>query len=258
MSLETLQIVTPIFIVSAAFVFMFLERIFPYNPNQKLFREGFWVDLIGYGLVQSYLLSLIISFLIRWMDSVGGFSRFRLVSDWPIWQQVVFFIVTHDLMTYLIHRSQHSNKYLWRFHEAHHSCYDVDWLSGIRSHSGEIMIYQMCEFIPVVFLGAAPEVPLYKAMANSVYGMYIHSNLSWRHGPLLYILNGPELHRWHHANNDTGAYDKNYATKFALWDFLFGTIFMPKGKTAADYGPEDPKFPKGWVSQHLYAFRKFH
>lgn len=256
MSLETLQWVSPVIIVSAAFLFILLEKYFPYNKGRRLFRPGFWMDLIGYGLIQSYLLGLIISNLIWYIDNSTGISRFHLVSDWPIWVQVVFFIVTHDLATYLIHRTQHRSKFLFRFHEAHHSAEDVDWLAGIRSHSGEIMIYQMVEYLPIVLLGAAPEVPLYKAIANSTYGMYIHANLRFRMGPLLYILNGPELHRWHHANNDVAAYDKNFATKFAIWDFMFGTVFNPKDAIADEFGPGDPNFPRSYMGQLLHAFKR--
>lgn len=254
MSLETLQIVSAVFIFSAGPIFICLERLFPYNRGQKAFREGFWVDLIGYGLIQSYLLGLIISQLIYFIDHSTGISRLKLVSGWPIWVQVVFFIITHDLVTYLIHRMQHNSKWLWRTHEAHHAAPHVDWLSGIRSHSLEILMYQTAEFLPVILLGAAPEVPLYKGMANAVYGMYIHSNLNWKMGKLLYVLNGPEIHRWHHSNEIPGIYNNNYSTKFTVWDRLFGTLNVPP-HDAKEYGLGDPHFPPGYLAQHIYAFR---
>lgn len=256
MSLSQLQILSPILIIGAGIVFVILERFYPYNPGQKLFREGFWTDLIGYGIVQSYLLGLLISAIIYFIDNHTGISRLRLVSGWPIWAQVGLFIVWHDLNTYLIHRAQHSFPLLWRTHEAHHACRSVDFLSGIRSHSLEILMYQTVEFLPVILLGAAPEVPLYKGMANAIYGMYIHSNLNWRMGPLLYLLNGPELHRWHHANENSSVYDKNFATKFTIWDRLLGSFHMPT-RPATRYGLDDPKYPEGYLSQHWYAFRPF-
>jgi sterol desaturase/sphingolipid hydroxylase (fatty acid hydroxylase superfamily) len=257
MTLGQLQVFSPIFIVASALAFIGLERIFPYNKGQKVFREGFWVDLVGYGILQSYVLTLVISSLIYFIDNNTGISRLRIVSDWPIWAQVLLFIVWHDFNTYWIHRTQHRSKWLWRTHEAHHACKDVDWLAGIRSHSGEILIYQTVEYLPVILLGAAPEVPLYKGMANAVYGMYIHSNLNWRMGKLLYFLNGPELHRWHHANDDESAFNRNFATKIATWDWLFGSGWDPKGRQATLYGPEDPAFPKGYFAQHFFAFRPF-
>jgi len=257
MTLQQLEIVAPVFTVLAGATFLILERIFPYNKGQRAFREEFWSDLIGYGLLQSLAMGYVISALIYYIDNHTGVSRLRIVSDWPIWAQVVLFVVWHDFNTYWIHRTQHASKYLWRTHEAHHSSKDVDWASGIKSHSAEILIYQTVEYLPIVLLGAAPEVPLYKGMANAVYGMYIHSNLNWRMGKLLWVLNGPELHRWHHANDDTKAYNRNFATKFTIWDWAFGTLFNPKDKIATLYGPEDPNFPKGYIRQHLFAFRPF-
>jgi sterol desaturase/sphingolipid hydroxylase (fatty acid hydroxylase superfamily) len=256
MTLAQLQVASPIIIVSAGLMFIGLERLFPYNPGQRVFRDGFWTDLLGYGVVQSYVMGVVISSLIYFVDNHTHASRLHVVSHWPIWVQVLFFLVWHDLNTYLIHRCQHRSKYLWRTHEAHHATEQVDWLSGIRSHSLEILLYETAQFLPVILLGAAPEVPLYKGMINSIYGMYIHSNLNWRMGKLLYILNGPELHRWHHANDDPEAYDHNYATKLALWDWLFGTIYRPKS-TAVRYGYTAAEFPKSYVRQHLHAFRRF-
>ena len=254
MTLQQLQIVSPVIIVGSALVFLVLERFFPYNKGQKAFREGFWVDLIGYGVVQSYLMGLLISALITYIDSSTGISRLKIVTHWPIWAQVALFVVWHDLNTYLIHRMQHRSDVLWRTHEAHHSGRNVDWLSGIRSNSLEILMYQTVEFLPVVLLGAAPEVPLWKAIFNAPYGMFIHANLRWKWGPLLWVLNGPELHRWHHANDDEKAFGMNLATKFTVWDHLFGTYYTPKGE-ARDYGTHDVAYPHGWVGQHLYAFR---
>jgi len=245
----------PIIIVTAL-IFVALERRFPYDKNQKLFREGFWVDLIGYGVVQSYLLGLLIAKLIETMDAWTGWSRLGVVSRWPLVVQCGFFFVMHDLYIYLFHRWQHSNKFLWRIHEAHHSGRDVDWLSGTRSHALEILINQTIEFAPIVLLGAAPEVAVFKGVIDAVWGMYIHSNLDTRHGVFGYVFNGPELHRVHHSRifRGTGA---NFATKLSVWDWLFGTVDLPEHKPLAYGLAGEPNFPQGFVAQQVYAFRGF-
>jgi sterol desaturase/sphingolipid hydroxylase (fatty acid hydroxylase superfamily) len=89
-------------------------------------------------------------------------SRLHLVSAWPVWLQVAFFLVVHDLYIYGFHRWQHSSPVLWRLHEAHHSMRQIDWLAGARSHAFEILVNQTVEFAPMVLLGAPPEVPLIK------------------------------------------------------------------------------------------------
>lgn len=251
------SVLSPIVIVAGALVLIALERRFPYAPTQKLFRPGLFTDLVGYGLVQSYLLGLVITALIHFIDESSGLSRLHLVSDWPVWVQLGFFLVTHDLYIYWFHRWQHHSDRLWRIHEAHHSVDDVDWLSGARSHSLEILINQTIEFLPIVLLGAAPEVALMKATIDAVWGMYIHSNIDVRSGWLQRVINGPEMHRWHHSR-DLPAPGMNFGTKFGFWDYAFGTAYLPETKPAR-YGTDDDAYPKlgaaAYFKQHLYAFR---
>jgi sterol desaturase/sphingolipid hydroxylase (fatty acid hydroxylase superfamily) len=107
----------------------------------------------------------------------------------------------------------------------------------------------------MTLLGAAPELPIIKGMVDAVWGMYIHSNLDVHTGRLQYFLNGPEMHRWHHAREirEGGV---NFATKLAIWDWLFGTATLPGAKPSG-YGVDDVSFPSGYFAQHLYAFRPF-
>jgi sterol desaturase/sphingolipid hydroxylase (fatty acid hydroxylase superfamily) len=232
-----------------------LERIFPYNDGQPFLREGFFDDFAMYTIAQNYVLSIVIfSGIIAHVDAIGGFSRLHLIASWPLTLQVVFFVVTHDLYIYWMHRWQHRNKYMWRIHEAHHSPASVDWLSGSRSHLVEILINQTVEFAPIVLLGASPAVIPIKGAISAVWGMYIHANLNVRTGHLQRIINGPEMHRWHHAKGrGMGA---NFSTKLAIWDWLFGTAYLPIGRRASDYGVRT-WFPGNYLAQTLFAFRRF-
>lgn len=241
-------------IIAAAILFIILERVFPYTKGQRILREGFFDDLALYTIAQSYILSIIIfSLIINFIDSSTGLSRLKLFATIPIWIQLIFFTVTHDIYIYWMHRWQHSNKWLWRIHEAHHSPKKVDWLSGSRSHALEILINQTIEFAPIILLGSPPEVIAYKGVISAVWGMYIHSNLDVRTGWLQKIINGPEMHRWHHSTGK--GRNRNFATKFAIWDWLFGTAFLPDNKPD-EYGLKT-FFPPHYINQTLYAFRSF-
>ena len=245
------SILSPSIIVVAAIAFMLLERRFPYTRAQKLLRDLFWTDLLGYALLQSYLLGLVIAQVIAWLDAQTGLSRVRLVSGWPVPLQVAFFVITHDLYIYSFHRLQHRSPLLWRIHEAHHATAEVDWLSGARSHALEILINQTIEFAPLVLLGAAPQVTLIKLTLDAVWGMYIHANLDVHTGLWQRFLNGPEMHRWHHAVEIRDGV--NFATKFAFWDWLFGTAYQPPHKPRG-YGLDDVVFPRRFLAQQLFAF----
>lgn len=275
----SLQIWSIIIIFSAALLMVILERLFPYTKDQKIFREGFFNDVIMYSIVQSYLLGLIIFGFLNWIKFNTNLYEYSLIVNWPIWVQVLFFVITHDFYIYWFHRWQHSNEVLWRTHEAHHSPKTVDWLSGSRSHSLEILINQTVEFAPIILLGAAPEVAIYKGMISAIWGMFIHSNIDIRLGKVQYFINGPEMHRWHHSDDGGREFQNNYGTKLAIWDWIFGTAFFPNPdeRKPKQYGLSDtPDYPLSkeefkkenffkvllydfvsYIKQHSFAFRRF-
>lgn len=255
-----------IILVCSVIIFIILERLFPYTRGLKIFRKGFWMDLVWYTLFQSYILKIIIfDLIIAPLKNILGLSEQGIISHWPIWVLLLFFLFTHDFYIYWFHRWQHHNRWLWRTHEAHHSVRTVDWLAGSRSHAIEIFINQTIEFLPVFLLldvqTAAVIVPL-KALADAVWGMWIHSNIDAKTGKLQYIINGPEMHQWHHANHEEVFY-ANYATKFAIFDWIFGTAFLP-GLRPLKWPVIKPKafglpyaYPQDFFSQSIYAFIRF-
>ena len=264
----TIQALALPIIVTAALVYIALERRFPYTPGQKLVREGFWNDFLMYTVVQSLVLGQVIDAVVR---ALAGRHRIELVTAWPLWAQVGFFFVTHDLYIYVFHRLQHANRFLWRTHEAHHSVRHVDWLAGSRSHALEILINQTIEFAPIALLGAPAEVAAIKAILDAVWGMWIHSNIDVKSGRLQWVINGPEMHRWHHKDDISDGVH-NFGTKLAIWDWLFGTAYNPARKPLG-YGILDYEYPetrdarsaraiaKGTVrdyfAQQAFSFRPF-
>lgn len=246
-------LLAPALIVAGFALIAALERLHPYDHGQRFRRPGFWTDLLGYTLVQSYVLALLIGALIRWLDGATGLSLLGLLDGWPIWSQVALFVVTHDLYIYWFHRWQHRSAWLWRLHEAHHSSPELDQLAASRSHAVEILINQTIEFAPMVLLAAHPDVPLIKGALSAVWGLWIHANVDVKTGWLQWIVNGPEAHRWHHAV-DADAHNRNFATKFALWDRLFGSAWLPRGRKPQGYGLSP--FPEGYLRQQLWAFRR--
>jgi sterol desaturase/sphingolipid hydroxylase (fatty acid hydroxylase superfamily) len=252
--MQTIVYYTTGILLLSVVIFIWLERKYPYRKGLPLFREGFWLDLVWYTLIQSYFLKIFIfDYIIMPLDNRWHLSRLQLVGHWPLALQVLFFLVLHDLYIYWFHRAQHNSKILWRTHEAHHSTKEVDWLAGSRSHSLEILINQTIEFAPIILLGANPLVVPIKALIDAVWGMYIHSNIDVKSGKWQYVINGPEMHQWHHAN-DRAVFYANYSTKFAVWDWLFGTAYLPE-KKPAEYGLYYD-YPKDYFVQHLYALKR--
>lgn len=240
-ALSDVRVLSPVVIVVASQIFILLERRFPYDRGQRVFRKGWFNDFFLYTLLQSYLLGLVIFAFIGWLDGKAA-GRLHLFTGVPLWAQLLFFLVTHDLYIFVMHWLMHRSPVLWRLHEAHHSVENVDWLAGSRSQALEILLNQTIEFAPIVLLGAPPEVVPLKGMIDAVWGMFIHANIDVLLGPLQYVVNGPEMHRWHHSVEYTGN-GFNYGTKLALWDWMLGTAYLP-AKKPPGYGISDPRFPE--------------
>ena len=243
-----------------------LERLYPYTKNIKFFREGWWLDFFWYTIFQSYFLKILIfDYIIAPLKTSLGLADSGIISHWPIWALVLLFLVTHDFYIYWFHRLQHNTKIFWRTHEAHHSVKTVDWLAGSRSHALEIIINQTIEFAPIFLLldvkTAAIVVPI-KALLDATWGMWIHANVDVHSGKLQYFFNGPEMHQWHHSNHREVFYS-NYSTKFAFWDWIFGTGFLP-GLQPFKYEFLKPQefglpyeYPREYFLQHAFAFKRF-
>ena len=243
---------TTIVIVVSAVLLIVLERTRPYDKGQRLLRSGFLNDLVMYGLVQSYIMGVVIYVIIGFVDDHTTFERIHVIRDLPLWVQLAASLLVHDFYIYWFHRWQHTSPILWRTHEAHHSTSEVDWLSGSRSHSIEILINQTVEFLPILLFASA-EVAVLKGCVDAIWGMYIHANIDVRSGVLQYIINGPEMHRWHHASDDV-AHNRNFSTKFAIWDWLFGTAYRPVAEKPSGYGIGP--YPATYIGQHIHAFRR--
>lgn len=252
---DTITLYTTIFVIVSAFILIGLERLYPYSKGQRFFREGFFNDFVLYTLAQSYILGLAFSLLVDFVDQHTGLQRLQLLSDVPVWALVLISLFAHDFYIYWFHRWMHNNIWLWRLHEAHHSTKEIDWLSGSRSHALEILINQTVEFGWLALLGAPAEALVIKGAISAVWGMWIHSNIDVNTGSLQYIINGPEMHRWHHSDKHEEAYNMNFATKFAFWDWMFKTAYLPKREKPQYYGIGDD-FPKNFIKQFFFAFRK--
>lgn len=101
-----------------------------------------------------------------------------------------------------------------------------------------------------------------KALLDAVWGMWTHANVNVNTGKLQYLINGPEMHQWHHANHHEVFY-KNYSTKIAAWDWIFGTGFLPGLQPLKSYFSKPQMFglpyayPNGFWDQLVYAFKRF-
>jgi sterol desaturase/sphingolipid hydroxylase (fatty acid hydroxylase superfamily) len=172
----------------------------------------------------------------------------------PLWTQVIIFLVASDFLLYWIHRGFHGAK-LWKYHAVHHSSEELDWISAARFHPVNIFLGSVAVDVALLLAGISPNVMLVVGPFTIAHSAFVHANLNWTLGPFKYLLAGPVFHRWHHTALDRGG-SKNFAGTFPIFDWLFGTFYMPAHQLPKTYGVADAKFPESFGGQLLYPFRR--
>lgn len=81
----------------------------------------------------------------------------------------------------------------------------------------------------------------------------VHSNVGWNLDRFEKFFVTPRFHHWHHGI-EKEAIDVNFAIHFPVYDWLFGTYYMPEKKWPAGYGIKGHPVPNGYVAQFLHPF----
>ena len=70
------------------------------------------------------------------------------------------------------------------------------------------------------------------------------------------IFNSPEMHIWHHAHDlpPNRRYGVNFGLTLAIWDYLFGTNYIPyEGRDIKLGFPGVEHFPDDFLRQNLHG-----
>lgn len=73
------------------------------------------------------------------------------------------------------------------------------------------------------------------------------------------IFNSPEMHIWHHAYDlpQDRKYGVNFGLSLALWDYIFGTAYVPSSGRDIRLGfPGIEEFPKDFIHQNMHGYLK--
>ena len=157
----------------------------------------------------------------------------------------------YDLARYVSHFLHHKIKFLWAFHEIHHSPEQLNVLTTYRFHPVEKLI----EGVIIVFLvggaagimmanGATEALFYYSLVSSSFYALFFnmmggalrHSHIwvSWGKA-LSHVLISPAQHQIHHSKEDRHL-DMNYGVCLAIWDWIFGTLYYPETRESFQLG----------------------
>ena len=246
-----------------------LEIIFPWRKNQPIFRKDFWLDTF-YMLFNFFLLNMVIliamsnvttqlfnDFLSLFNLQLTSLQLFDLSMLPKALALFIFFIVS-DFVQWNTHRLLHRYEFFWNFHKVHHSVKQMGFAAHLRYHWMEPVVYKTLLYVPVAIIGGFTIQDVFIVHFISItIGHLNHANLGWDYGILKYILNNPKMHIWHHSKEMPRKSGANYGISLSLWDYVFGTNYIPKSGRDIELGFEnDEKFPTDFVHQELYFFKK--
>jgi sterol desaturase/sphingolipid hydroxylase (fatty acid hydroxylase superfamily) len=202
--------------------------------------------------------------LVLWMNGQLGAYGFRapdslqFLHDAPFWIQFVVLLVLKDLIEWCIHNLLHRVPWLWEFHKLHHTIQTLDWIGSFRFHWIEVVVYKSISYFPLVVLGVRPDVILAVAVFGTLIGHLNHSNLAIDWGPLRFVLNSPRMHVWHHDVIPGGKHGQNFGIVLSVWDWLFGTAYMPNAGQPENLGFEGQEaYPRSLTGRLFYPLSRW-
>jgi sterol desaturase/sphingolipid hydroxylase (fatty acid hydroxylase superfamily) len=217
---------------------------------------------------------------------ISLFGKLTLTT-WPKWAVIlvgsfVLYLV-YELAYYIDHYTSHKIPFFWEFHRVHHEAEHLSPLTVYRIHPLETLKFAN---ISALFLGVGNGalnwafglklgMGTYFSEALFVFAlMYLFLQLHHTHiwiaftGVLGRIVLSPAHHQIHHSA-DPRHFDKNMGSALAVFDWLFGTLYVPSKKREKltfgvkphpSEGAHDPHTLKGAVltpfvrgAQHITA-----
>jgi sterol desaturase/sphingolipid hydroxylase (fatty acid hydroxylase superfamily) len=236
---------------SVVVVLFVLERLHPYQrdwlENKGDLRTDLVHNVVNFWIPEVYTVLFVGGLTVLGSRLSDALGTTLWPTGWPLAAQLLLALLIGELGTYWIHRWMHENRFLWRFHAAHHSAPRLYWLNAARFHPIDLFGQQFLALTPLVLLGADVRVIALHTLFTAIHGLFQHCNVDVRLGPLNWFFSMAELHRWHHSKRLAEA-NTNYGANIILWDIVFGSRFLPRGEQPpVEIGIEAlPDFPKGY------------
>ena len=185
----------------------------------------------------------------------------------PILVYSVAISMASDFGYFLFHWASHSFGPLWAIHKLHHSAEVMTPLTAARVHPFERIALGPIRAVTVGLL-IGPAVYFYAGETSTLtilglealglvfnlLGHVLHHSHVWLYfGPVVgRVIISPAQHQIHHSSLPQHL-DKNFGEHWALWDWMFGTLYLPKGREPLKFGlagySRQPH--KGLVSAYL-------
>ena len=254
-------------LIIISLVVWIFEIIFPWRKSQKIFRKGFWIDII-YMFFNFFLFSIIIvgfykAFNKLLFDLFGIASNSIALIDLSTFSQIsqlIIFFITLDFFQWITHIMMHRFDFLWKFHKVHHSVKEMGFAAHFHYHWMENILYKPLKVFAVMLIGGfEPEQAYLIHFLTITIGHLNHSNIKLSYGALKYIFNNPIMHLHHHASSSSNNFKTgvNFAISLSIWDYIFKTNYIPNENGDTKLGYEgDQSMAKSFIGQLFYGFKK--
>ncbi len=135
----------------------------------------------------------------------------------------------------------------------------MGFAAHLRFHWMETIVYKSVQYLPLSMIGFGIQDFFVVHIIALLIGHINHANLGWSYGPLKYVLNNPQMHIWHHGKHLPAKhpYGVNYGLSLSVWDYLFGTAYIPHSGRDIELGFDgDESYPGRFIRQILYPWSK--
>lgn len=243
------------------FTLLAVEQLLPRHPHMNVFRDRQSLNDMGHGMLLAGLArplgGALSVFVMAQLAEIRGMSALGAIwpTESPFALQLLFGLLLWTFSDYWVHRSLHVFDRLWWFHAVHHDTPQMHILKSGRIHIGEELINALIKPVPLLLLGAPPEIIVWIGLWIVFDGNLEHSNVaqrfpSWFH----YLVGNVQLHNLHHSA-ERRYQDTNFSGSTPIWDVLFGTFSHPDRCELGQMGLTSNPVPAGLLAQVAFPFR---
>ncbi|HVO03530.1 MAG TPA: sterol desaturase family protein [Candidatus Cybelea sp.] len=259
------------------FAYLFPRRIYLHKSAVADY-EFFLVDRILYVLlfpVLAFVVTPISDTISGALTQQFGTNQHPLQagSGWILLASTLAQILWMDFMLFYVHYLFHKVPALWEFHKVHHSAEVMTPITAYRVHPVELfatmnvtalgsgVLIGLIGYLTGLTGGQRPELTIVGINVVQFAFYVVGFNLRHSHIPLHYgsvlgkVFVSPWMHQVHHSR-EPRHFDKNMGFIFSFWDWIFGTLYVPKPGEQFELGLADGEHVRFHSVPALY-FRPF-
>ncbi|MEB3358004.1 MAG: sterol desaturase family protein [Synechococcales bacterium] len=233
-------------------VFLHRSAILDYQNYLPIMLAKSFLVIPITALLSATAIANLVSHALSYLTSI---STLFPISHPPLWYHLsfsLFLILAIDFGYFYNHYLRHKVPLLWEFHKIHHTAEVLTPFTLYRHHPldylVQILSVSLCAGtatgIWTFLFGSQAQVLSLNGVPWLLFAFYLTGN--FRHSHIWvafpnwasYVLMSPAQHYIHHAN-DSRYYDTNYGKILSLWDWMFGTLYIPQGYQELPLGLPD-------------------